>query len=285
MSLRRVVPAALVCIVGLLAGGSAAQAQNRVAAGTVTKTAGVVAATLTWKGGTFGVTKPRLAVSRAGRVVSDLDVSDVCKDCLLVEDAAGNADEIYTIMYVADLDGDGEPEVSFDTFSNGAHCCTTQRIYAYRPATNSYRRVLSQYWGNAGYAVKDLDGDGTAELSGGDDSFAYAFSSYASSVFPPKVLSFRLDQATGKATVKTVTRRFPALIRAAAAPLLKEIRKAKPAADHEIQGFIAAYVAEQYLLGRGSVGKAELVRARGRGLTQLGFQTNLLDFLKRAGYR
>ncbi|XAY07003.1 hypothetical protein DSM112329_03881 [Paraconexibacter sp. AEG42_29] len=279
----------VVACVGLVAGGvagpAAAQAQNRVQAGAVAKTSGAVTATLSWKAGQFAVTKPRLTIARGGTVVSDLDVSDVCKDCLLVEDTAGNADEVFTIMHVADLTGDGEPEVSFDTFSNGAHCCTTQRIYAYRPATNSYRRVLSLYWGNVGYEVKDLDGDGTAELSGADDSFAYAFSSYAASAFPPKVLSLSLNAATGKAAVKDITRRFPAMIRSDAARLLKAIRAAKPEENREIQGAIAAYVAEQYLLGKGAVGKAEIVRARKRGLTAPGFQTNLLAFLKRTGYR
>jgi len=53
----------------------------------------------------------------------------------------------------------------------------------------------------------------------------------------------------------------------------------------EYQGAIAAYVADQYLLHRGSVGRAELRRARRRGLTAPGFQTRLLAFLRRTGYR
>lgn len=284
MNVRGLTAVVLACGTALLAAAPAADAE--VKAGAVTKSAGTVTATLSWKAGEFAVTAPRLSITRGGVLVSDLDVADVCKGCLLIaDDVDAVSGATYSIMHVADLDGDGEPEVMFDTFSGGAHCCTVQRIYAYRPATNSYRRTLSQYWGNAGYEIEDLDGDKIPEISGGEDAFAFAFSSYAASAFPPKILRYRLDQASGKARVTDVTRKFPMLIRKEAARLLKVIRGAKRDGTFEIQGFLAAYVAEQYLLGRGAVGKAELARAKRRGLTSPGFQTELLKFLKRTGYR
>jgi hypothetical protein len=276
---------ALVCsaVAGALTLAPAAHAQTQ--AGSVTKSAGTVTATLSWKAGEYAVTSPRLQVSRGGTVVTDISVADACKDCLLIEDTAGNAEDPYSILHVADLDADGEPEVFFDAYSGGAHCCTSTRFYTYRTATNGYKRAPSQYWGNVSYAVRDLDGDGTLELDGSDDAFANAFSSYAASAFPPRIIRFQGDPATGKSTLTDVTRRFPARIRSHAARLLKVIRQAKPEPAHEIQGAIAAYVADQYLLGKGSVGKAEIARARKRGLTAPGFQTNLLKFLKLAGYR
>jgi hypothetical protein len=275
----------LTAAAGLL--GAAPAAHAEVPAGSVTKTAGTVRATLSWKSGEFAVSAPRLAVSRAGTVVTDVSVADMCKSCLFVEDTAGNAPDAYSIMHVADLDADGEPEVLFDTYSGGAHCCITTRFFTYRPSTSSYARASSQYWGNGGYEVKDLDGDGRLELSGNDDVFAYAFSSYAASAFPPKIIRYARVAGSEKSTLKDVTRRFPAVIRADAARRLKAIRRTKPADDptHEIQGAIAAYVADQYLLGKGSVGRAELARARKRGLTAPGFQTDLLKFLKKTGYR
>ncbi len=283
MSRRHLTAIFCTAIAGAFAAAPAAQADT--SAGSVTKSAGTVSATLSWKGGEFAVTSPRLQVSRGGTVVTDISVADACKDCLLIEDTAGNAADPYSILHVADLDADGEPEVFFDAYSGGAHCCTSTRFYTYRSAANTYRRAPSQYWGNGSYEVKDLDGDGTLELNGGDDAFAYAFSSYAASAFPPRIIRFQGDPATGKSTLTDATRRFPARIRAQAARLLKVIRKAKRAPDQEIQGAIAAYVADQYLLGKGSVGRAELARARKRGLTAVGFETNLLKFLKAAGYR
>lgn len=284
MSPRRWAAVVLACAAGLAAGAGigAPAARAEVPAGSVTKSAGGVSATLSWQSGAYAVSSPRLQISRGGTVVSDLDVSDVCKDCLLVPDSGS-----FSILHVADLDRDGEPEVIFDTSSGGAHCCTDARIYGYQAAAGTYRRTASQYWGNAGYELRDLAGDGRLELSGGDDAFAYAFSSYAASVFPPKIVAYSVDRATGKARLTEVQRRFPKVIRKQAAGLLKEIRRARPAGDgsHEIQGVIAAYVADQYLLGHGSAGRAQAARARRRGLTAPGFERDLLKFLTRAGYR
>lgn len=284
MTWRAVLVTGAACAAASL--GVAPAAGAAVKAGTVTKGSGTVSATLSWKSGAFGVTKPRLQISRAGAVVSDFDVTKLCdKYCLLTEDAAGNAADPYTILHVADLDGDGEPEVMFDTFSGGAHCCVTQEIYGYDAPAKTYAHTASEHWGNSGYEVKDLNGDGSAELSGGDDVFAGAFSSYAASAFPPEVLSYRFDPRTKKGKLKDVTRNFPALVRTQAARLLKVIRKARPERDHEIQGALAAYVADEYLLGQAAVGKAELTRARKHRLTVAGFQTDLLRVLKAAGYR
>jgi len=270
----------------LLGAVPAAAAQS--AAGSVTKSAGSVSATLSWQAGEFaGVTKPRLSVARAGVVVTDESVASACRACVLIEDHTPAGDTTpFSILHVADLDADNEPEVFFDVYSGGAHCCTSTRFFTYRPESNTYKRAPSQYWGNAGYDVVDLDGDGRLELSGGDDNFAFAFSSYAASAFPPKIIRYARDPATGTSSLTNVTRRFPQVIRAEAARLLRKIRRAKPARGvFETQGALAAYVAGQYLLNRGSVGKAELARARRRGLTAPGFQTRLLRFLKRTGYR
>lgn len=284
MSPRRWAAVVLACAAGLAAGAGlgAPAARADVPAGSVTRSAGSVGATLSWQGGAYAVSSPRLQISRGGIVVSDLDVSDMCKDCLLVPDSGR-----FSILHVADLDHDGEPEVIFDTSSGGAHCCTETRIYGYQAAAGTYRRTASQPWGNAGYELEDLAGDGRLELSGGDDVFAYAFSSYAASVFPPKIVAYAVDRTTGKARLTEVQRRFPKVVRKQAARLLKEIRRARPAGDdtHEIQGAIAAYVADEYLLGHGSAGRAQAARARRRGLTAPGFERELLTFLRRAGYR
>lgn len=264
-------------------GATAPLAHAQSPAGSVTKSSGIVTATLSWQAGEFAAVNPRLRVSRAGVVVTDISVEDACRMCVLVADR----DDIdFSIMHVADLDADGEPEVLFDVSSGGAHCCYTTRFYAYRPESGTYRRAPSQYWGNAGYDVVDLDGDGRLELSGGDDVFAYAFSSFAASAFPPKIIRYASGVAGDQPTLRNVTRRFPGAIRADASRLLKIIRKQKPHKRvFEAQGPIAAYVADQYLLNRGSVGKAELRRARRRGLTAPGFQADLLKFLRKTGYR
>lgn len=273
---------------GVFGASAAPSGAQQEAAGSITKSAGAVSATLSWKAGTFGAASPRLAIRRGGVAAADLDVSDVCKPdaCVLMPDPTGPDEGTYSILHVADLDGDGEPEVMFDTFSGGAHCCITQRIYGYVPQTGSYRRRASVAWGNNAYAVKDLDHDGAFELSGSDDRFAYAFASYAGSWFPPQVLAYRVPAAGGSARLTDVTRRFPAVVRANAAEALKIIRKvSRPDPAFEVQGVVAGYVADQYLLGKASVGRAELARARSRGLVAKTFPADLLRFLKQTGYR
>ena len=65
-------------------------------------------------------------------------------------------------LQVVDLDADGEPEVLVDAYTGGAHCCALTEILrfdgaAYAPAETT--------WGNFGYALKDLDGDGPPSSS------------------------------------------------------------------------------------------------------------------------
>jgi hypothetical protein len=281
--LRRSGAPALLAALALLVLAPGAPAHD---AGSITKSAGAVEATVSWDGAEFGVANPRLRIVRAGLTAFDASIADVCpRYCVLVADSPQLPDD--SILHVADLDGDGEPEVVLDTYSGGAHCCITARIYEYRAATGTYARAPSVPFGNLGYRLQDLDGDGRPEFNGTDDAFAYAFSSFASSAFPPLILRFTRDAATGRTRMRDVTRSFPAVIRKAAASLRKDIRGAKRSHDgtYEAQGAIAAYVADQYLLGRGSVGRAELRRARRRGLTAKGFERQLLRFLHRQGYR
>lgn len=279
---RRLVASALALAAGL--GLTAPAARAEVPAGSVTRTSGAVSATLSWQAGEFTGTSPRLAISRGGTLVNDFDVSDVCRECELFGDGADNNGG-FSLLTVADLDGDHEPEVLFETLSGGAHCCQTTRIYRWL-RDDGYSKPLSVPWGNAGYVLKDLGHDGRQELVGGDDVFAYAFSSYAASVFPPKILRYAVGK-NGLPAVKDVTRSYPAPIRTQAKALLKAIRAAKPNAvgNYEIQGPIAAYVADEYLLGRGRVGRAELARVRARKLVAPGFGPSLLTFLRTHHYR
>ena len=285
--MRRIHLITLLTAGALLSAAPGAAAQSDAAS--VTKSAGSVSATVSWKtDGEFGAARePRLRVARAGVVVTDMSLASACRMCSLIEDHTPSGDtEPHSILHVADLDADGEPEVLVDVFSGGAHCCLSTRFFTYRPESNTYKRAPSQYWGNAHYDVEDLDGDGRLELNGADDSFAGAFSAYAYSAFPPKIIRYTRDPATGRSSLTNVTRRFPQVIRAEAARLLRKIRRAKPDPNSfQTQGVLAAYVAGQYLLHRGAVGKAELARARRRKLTAPGFQTQLLRFLKQTGYR
>jgi hypothetical protein len=274
------VTAALVA--GLVPGAAVASE-----AGSIVKRAGTVEATLAWDAAEFGVANARLKIVRAGAVAFDAPLTDVCGEgCILVADDPKSS--FQSMLKVADLDRDGEPEVVVDTFSGGAHCCTSAHVHDFRSAIGAYAR-LTVDWGNSGYRLRDLGGDRLFEMVGTDDAFAYAFTAYAGSARPPKVLRYA-RAPDGLPVLKDVTRRFPKLIRSDARRLLRAIRRARRGDD--MRGFVAAYVADQYLLRRGRVGLRELDRARRRGLLTgpggpdgRAYRTALLRFLRTHGYR
>ena len=90
-------------------------------------------------------------------------------------------------LQLVDLDADGEPEVLVDAFTNGAHCCALTEILRFDGTTYA---PFEASWGNLGYDLKDLNGDGRPELITADDAFSYAFSSFAGSFHPPLVLDY-----------------------------------------------------------------------------------------------
>jgi hypothetical protein len=244
------------------------------AAGSVTHSAGPVSATLQWDAtDDDGIGNPRLFVVRAG-VRYDLTIADICLEgCIVVPDA-DIGDGGASAVKVADLDGDGEPEVLVDVFSGGAHCCLTMRLLTWN-GTGYTPTDLD--WRDLGYRLKDLDGDGRPELAGNDPAFSGAFTAFAGSAFPPQVLH------VDRGTFQDVTRSFPKLIRADATTQRKQLRKAKR--DDDVRGVLAGYVADEYLLGQASTGLRELDRQRARGAISKAFRPYLLKKLKAWGYR
>jgi hypothetical protein len=242
-------------------------------AGSITHGAGDVSATLEWDRADLGVGDARLFVTRAG-VRYDLTIVDICDiGCILVPDDPATK-PAESMLKIADLDGDGEPEVLVDTFSGGAHCCLTTRLLTWDGTGYQPRDIA---WRDVSYQLRDADGDGRLELVGADPRFSSVFTAFAASAFPPRVL-----QVVQGAPVD-VTRRFPALVRADAKRRLRDLRAARRGAD--IRGVLAAYVADQYLLGRGSVGTAEVDRQHRKGRVSKGFKALLLKRLKSWHYR
>jgi len=252
-----------------LAGAAPAWAND---GGSITHSAGQTSATMEWDKAEYGIANPRLVVVREG-VRYDITIADVCEEgCIVAPDGA--PDPATSAVKVADLDADGEPEVLVDTFSGGAHCCLTARLLTFDGTGYTPKDVS---YGDVGYALKDADGDGRPELVGYDPRFSAVFTAFAASAFPPQVLQVQ------KGTTVDVTRRFPSLVRADAKRRLADLRKARRGDD--VRGILAAYVADQYLLGKGKVGTAEVDRQRRAGRVSTGFRKELLRRLKGWRYR
>lgn len=266
----------------LLALAPAAATAQGTQAGSETATGGAVSATLSWDAADYGVANGRLVITRAGVTAFDAKIPDVlCDGCMV---AVAQKDDVT----VQDLDGDGEPEVIVTGYTGGAHCCVVMGVYDYRAATGTYAQLVRDF-ASYGFVLKDLDGDGTPEVSSDDVRFEDLFSSHAASFPPPRI--FRYEHRAGVGRLRDVTRSFPSLIRRNAAEA-KKLFKRFSASDEILDagGVVAGYVADQYLLGHGSTGLRELDRQIRRGILGTpkqakAYRKRLLGVLHRYGYR
>lgn len=253
----------------------AAPAQAEVKAGSKTVTSGDVTATLSWMSSPDIVAQGgHIKIDRAGTTMLDADLSTACKVCQYLGDP-------QHALRLRDIDGDGEPEALVDTYSGGAHCCSTTVVYYLSGATYAHR---VESFGNGSYRLKDLNGDGVPEFLSVDDRFAYEFAAYAFSYRPPMILDF-----AGHAFVDR-TRRFPAVMRADIAYIDRFLPRARREGDP--RGLIAARMADLALLGRRAQIAPYLAKALRRGdlngdkIWPAGkrFKPALLKFLKKTGY-
>jgi len=292
--------AAAVLVAALLAlSAPVAGAQGKPGPRTETQTSGTVTATLTYTLKRFNqATDVRLAVTRGGVPATLPEDGDVGAGCRFCRGAApigglseGEGGEPVSSLTLADLTGDGDPEILVDLFTGGAHCCSVSVIYGWDPALNAYRR-LNQLWGDPGYSLADLPGGAGQELVTFDDRFAYAFCAYVCSAMPEQIWRY---QDFG---LVDVTREYPDRIRADLRSLRGTLREARRHRDEgfTIKGILPAICADLYLLDHGSRCRRELNAARRRGeLKKMpgdiagkygrAYIRAVLAFLTKTGYR
>jgi hypothetical protein len=257
----------------------------------VTASAGPVTATMTATGAASDAiitdaTGLRLTIARSGAVAFNGGLRPCRYGCETNDPTGARVAELR----LADLDGDGEAEVLVDRSDGFTPCCTLETAILRRdPATGSYGEI-DRRWGE-GYRIADLDGDRHADLVTGDLRFYERFA--------PRVAGFQLPvkilQLRGPALVD-VTRAHPAQIRRHARSLARLIRSTDAIADGRRPGDrtlaraglrpqLAAYAAEERMLGRRAVGDARVSSEVARGHVSAGFRRSLLRFLNRMGYR
>jgi virginiamycin B lyase len=194
---------------------------------------------------TFGHTDwfsdPRVRISRGGSQVFAETVPSI--DRRYGTDVYGAA----ASFALRDLDGDRDPEVRLELNWGGAHCCAWTRVYRYVRSRATYVPAV-HFWGDdaASPTVRDLNGDGEPEFRSVDARFAYEFASYAGSVFPIQIWSYRHGRFLD------VTRRFPAAIRRDAAKLWRLYLQERRRKGEFVRGILPAWAADEYLLGRGA---------------------------------
>ncbi|MBD2022383.1 hypothetical protein H6F43_19565 [Leptolyngbya sp. FACHB-36] len=211
------------------------------------------------------IEQPTLRLTESGRTVTQQSVTIAGDTAFLGLDGP----------LIADLDGDKQPEVLLTVATRGAHCCSFSQIYRYDSKQQRYNS-LQKAWGNfpAAPLLADVDSDGKPEFISLDDRFSYALGSYAGSVRPPQIWQYRQGALTD------VSRSFPTLIREHAAELWQEIQRAEPEILPQI---LAAYLADQYLLGTGKDGW-QRVKQVYRANDRQSYFTKLENFLQALGY-
>ena len=132
----------------------------------------------------------------------------------------------------------------FQSFSGGAHCCTGMKL-VYRDGAG-LRTVDFGDWdgGVIDQLPADIDGDGNLDLVMTDNRFLYAFSSYAASLAPPRIMSV----IAGAAVDVSDRPAFRSYFRRAMEDARSECTTR--GAGNEANGACAAYVASAARLGR-----------------------------------
>jgi hypothetical protein len=220
----------LVSVVGVLPAGAA----------TYRASLANVSATLTYQGTYPTPRNTTLTISSAGGVayrgaVSATFCGHLCWPAPTY--GSGNANPLRVVRLRA-----GSPEVVLGLYSGGAHCCFLMEVFALSAAKKYVKTEIDL--GDPGARIEVLPGNPYAALVTADDNFAYAFTDYAASGLPLKILRF-----TGHGFAN-VTRRYPALLRADAASWLAAFYAQKSTHYSDSVGVIAAWAADEYLLGR-----------------------------------
>ena len=240
-------------------------------AGTETTVSGPLSATMSWEAGDYGPQNARLTITRVGGVAFDQTIPKACgNECSRI---VGDTDDFQFV----NLDGIGEPELYINSF-NLDHCCETLAIYALNTATGGYTEFTMDW--RSGVSVQDVDDDGISELVTRDGRLGRAL---LGGTLPRHVLRY------GNRGVTDVTRDYPALIRTDAREALTTVRHLHRR-DLEAGAALGAYLADQYLLGKGAAGLKLIDRQLARGVIgnakeSKAYRRKLLALLAKYDYR
>jgi hypothetical protein len=182
------------------------------------------------------------------------------------------------------LQANGPPDVVLGLYSGGAHCCFVDQVFSLDPSTGTFAETEHDF-GDAGARIEDLGGDHNYEFLSADSRISEAgFTDYADSAAPVQIFAF----SDGR--FRDVTRQYPSRISKQAAALLRDFR-------HNFsngRGLIAAWAADEDLLGHSALVKSELAGALKAGHLRLPasfggpsahkFVAALQKLLRRLGY-
>ena len=196
--------------------------------------------------------------------------------------------------------GDSAPSAIFQSYSGGAHCCST--IVAAIPFGNKFRKVEVGTWDGEGISEfpRDIDGDGNPDFVMSDGALNYAFSSYAGSWAPPQVKNIYRGQVvdvsaergfhplfeefSGRARVACADRSNPDRNGACAGYVASEARLGKLEAALKFADTMSYKGSDAILPSECKVAYVDYVCPQGQEITFGSFYSAIRWFLKKYNY-
>ncbi len=141
--------------------------------------------------------------------------------------------------------GTKDPQLIFTRYTGGAHCCTQTWIATAPEGAAGWTLMDAGMLDGGGYSYEDVDGDGAYEIFNADNSFLYAFNSYAGSFAPIRINQLRgntLKDVSGEDVMRPQLKRDLARMEFAA--------KLDPGL-WKSNGFLVGWVAAKQRFGQG----------------------------------
>ena len=177
---------------------------------------------------------------------------------------------------ILDLDNDKEPEILVDLLIDEDNNLKSYYsvIYQYSPIKREYRD-LQQKWGLISYQLK-TDNQETPILIHYDQRFSKQFQVYTPEQLPLQIFKYQFGEW------QDVTKKYSELLAEHNSVLLQEITK-RNRLKQDLKGVLAAYLAQQYLLGEADAGW-KTVKEVYQNPDKNQFFTQLRQWLKQTGY-
>ena len=218
-------------------------------------------------------TNEMLAISRGSQNFAMPLKSANCPECAPSDPTRGG----HSIQ-LADLGNTGDPNVLLTLYSGGAHCCTVLELFTYSSGTGAYVETDHNF-ADPAYKLETISGN--ERFLSANAAFEYEFTDYADSGRPIQIWAFENGAFTD------VTRSYPALIAKDAALWAKAYKSSRS----NIGGFLAAWAADEELLGNNALVESTLQSELKAGALKGNLAVNgkryitlLNRFLKKTGY-
>lgn len=161
------------------------------------------------------------------------------------------------------------PQIVVTQNTGGAHCCTQTWIVS-ALSSGEWKAMSAGLLDGGGYWPEDVDGDGAQEMLSVDNTFLYAFDSYAASFAPlrlSRLIGSRLEDVTADAKWN--------------GRLLQDVAGMEFLAKldsslYSSNGFLAAWVAQKIRLGQGKQAWQKMLKSYDR-TSDFGPQECLVD--------